>query len=367
MIWLGPRIKSFGDRVKAQTLADFFASKYSISVSTLTSLLTIFAFLLWTSIQFIGIASLASVLIGVSLEIALLLAAIITIAYTSFGGLRNDISTDFVQFWIILFIFFLMAIIGWIRTDGFATLSQIPQQFYDVFAFGGPVFFFGSVFLGGLFLITQMDAWQRIYSATSESTVKKSFIASLIICIPLYIIPILFGLWAFKLFPGINAEQGFFTLMKNLLPPGLLGIGFSGVLAAAMSSIDSSIVVGSTSITNDIYARIKDTSKENLLKKARIFSLIFGAVALVIAYLLPNIVKLSIFSSFLTMNFFPAIIGGFFWKKANKKAALWSIILSTFVLLVAWFTIGTNAWAPSLLTSIVLFILISKFSKQSIL
>jgi len=54
-------------------------------------------------------------------------------------------------------------------------------------------------------------------------------------------------------------------------------------------------------------------------------------------------------------------------KGANKKAALWSIILSTIVLLISWFTIGINAWAPSLLTSVLIFILVSKFSKQNIL
>src|SRR3989338_10273072 len=138
-----------------------------------------------------------------------------------------------------------------------------------------------------------MDIWQRTYSAQSEKTVKRAYLYSLLISIPMYIFPILFGLWAKQLFPGIVPEQGLFTLMSSLLPVGLLGIGFAGILAAAMSSIDSAIVVGSTSLTNDIYAKYfnKKASENYLLKRVRMFAVIFSAVALIIAYFIPNIVK----------------------------------------------------------------------------
>jgi SSS family solute:Na+ symporter len=174
-----------------------------------------------------------------------------------------------------------------------------------------------------------------------------------------------FGLWARQLFPGIDAEQSLFTLMKDILPSGLLGIGFAGILAAAMSSIDSLIVVGSTSFTNDIYARYfhKHGNEHHLLNRTRLFSVIFGGVALIVAYFIPNIVELIVFSTFLTINFIPMILGGFFWDRANAKAALWAMILSTIVLVVSWITIGVNAWAPALLTSILIFVVGSIFSK----
>ena len=254
LIWLAPRIKIFGDKFQAQTLADFFAVKYGVGSSTVASILTIGSFLLSTSVQFIGIASLATVLVGVSWEIALFLAALVTVAYTSFGGLKNDIATDFVQFWIIIFVFFSMIPIGWLKISS-STITQLPATHFDFFNYGGAVFFFGSLLLGSLGNLTHMDTWQRVYSAKSSSIIRKAFTISFLISIPLYIAPIIFGLWAKQLFPDINPEQGLFTLMKELLPVGFLGLGFSAIFAAAMSSIDSAIVAGSTSITNDIYAK----------------------------------------------------------------------------------------------------------------
>ena len=181
----------------------------------------------------------------------------------------------------------------------------------------------------------------------------------------MYILPILFGLWAKQLFPGIVPEQGLFTLMVNILPVGLLGIGFAGILAASMSSIDSCIVVGSTSFTNDIYAKFirKRANEHHLLKRTRLFAVVFSAIALLIAYFIPNIVKLIIFATMLLLNFIPAIFGGFFWKRANAKAAFWSLILSTITLLVGWFTIGVNAWLPAFLVSTLVFVIGSFVAK----
>jgi len=358
LIWLGPKIKRFGDSHNAQTIADFFAEKYSVSASTITSVVTIFAFLLIASAQFIGIASLASVITNVSWSVALVIAAIITIAYTSFGGLRNDIMTDFIQFWIILAMLVVMIPFSFIKQGGFDILRTLPVTSFNPFAYGGPVFFFGSMILGALVMITQMDVWQRTYSAKSESTVRKAYVWSFIIAIPLYVLPVLFGLMARQLYPGIVGEQSLFTLMLSTLPSWLLGIGFAGILAAAMSSIDSMIIVGSTSFANDIYARYihKKEYEHHLLNKTRLFAVVFGTIALLIAYFVPNIVKLVVLGTFLTLNFLPAILGGFFWRKANAKAAFWSILVSTIILVASWIPLGTDAWLPAFFSSMIIYL-----------
>ena len=64
----------------------------------------------YIGVQAIAIASLASVLIGVNYNLALILTATITIAYTAIGGLKIDIITDFVQFWIMLIVFIIMGV-----------------------------------------------------------------------------------------------------------------------------------------------------------------------------------------------------------------------------------------------------------------
>ncbi|MBI4144544.1 sodium:solute symporter family protein [Candidatus Woesearchaeota archaeon] len=365
MSWLAPKIKRFGDSTKAQSLADFFLHKYSLKTSVLVAGLTTISFIIGAAIQFVGAASLTKVLIGISWETALILSAAVTIIYTVFGGLRNDIATDFIQFWIIIITFFSMAIIGVFKYGGVSTITTLPDSYFSFFAYAGPVFFVGSLVLGALGHVGYMDNWQRSYSGVSDKAVRKAFLGSFGVSLPLYILPILFGLWARTQFPGIDAEQAFFVLMKDMLPVGLLGIGYSAILATAMSSIDSAIVVVSICLTNDFYHRlIKPHAQEHvLLGKARLFAVCGSILALGIAYLFPNIAGLSILSLLITLVFVPAILGGFVWKRANAKAAFLSVLLGAIVLAVAWFTIGNNAWLPSFLTSVIVFVAGSMLAK----
>ncbi len=97
---------------------------------------------------------------------------------------------------------------------------------------------------------------QRTLGCASERDAKKSVLlaASLKLTIPfLIVVP---GLIGFALFPNLEKGDDVYpTLLRELLPTGLIGLVFAGFLAALMSSVDSYLNSASTLWTMDIYRR----------------------------------------------------------------------------------------------------------------
>jgi SSS family solute:Na+ symporter len=62
----------------------------------------------------------------------------------------------------------------------------------------------------------------------------------------------------------------------------------------------------------------------------------------------------------------PSIIGGFFWKRATAKGATYSLIVGTFVLIIFLFIDSEKAFVPAFLVSLVVFIIVSFYTKHDI-
>jgi len=246
MIVLGvvaKKIKTIGDEYNAHTIVDFFNKRFDRKNKILTGISQLFLLIIWIGVQAIAIASLGSVLVGIDYQVALFLTAAITILYTTMGGLKIDIITDFIQFWIILIMFIVISIIGYGHIGSISNLlSQLHQGHLNLFAFGGISWFLGAIFLGGFLLLGNTTHWQRIFSAENQKTAKKSFFLAIPFVILLGISILFSGLLASVLLSGIKKETAIFSLMDTILPMGLVGLGFAAILAVIMSSVDSLLV-----------------------------------------------------------------------------------------------------------------------------
>src|SRR3989339_350515 len=229
---LAKKIKEIGDQYGAHTIVDFFEKRFGRKNKILTGWLQLFLLVIWIGIQAIAIASLASVLIGVDYVIALFFSAAITILYTAMGGLKVDIITDFIQFWVITLVFIAMAIVGYQSIGSFGDLlAQLPKGHLDPLAFGGLSWFIGVIILSGFLYLGNTTHWQRIFSAENQQTARNSFFWSIPFVILLGFIVLFLGLLSSVLLSGIKQETAIFLLMDKILPPYLVGIGFASILA----------------------------------------------------------------------------------------------------------------------------------------
>lgn len=357
--YFAPKINKFGRKYNAHTIGDFFAVRYSSRVRLITALMTIIAFFIYTALQFVAIASLINIITGIDFTIGLFASAFATIAYVAVSGIKSDFYTDFIQFWLmIIFLFILLIPIGFMNLGGLESLKSLPSSYFDPFAFGGIEFFIGGLILGIPILLVSMDMWQKIYAAESEKIAKKVFQLGALIIIPFAILPTVLGMMGAVAVPNSDPNSIIFILMTNFLPAGLLGLGLAGILAVVMSTIDSMLMVGTATLTKDFYKTFinKNADENKMLKMARIFTVLFGLLGLVTAFLYPDILQLGLVGTFILVVLLPPLIGAFFWKRANSAAAFWSTLIGFIVLLMFLPLMPRTAFIPSILSGVIIFV-----------
>jgi Na+/pantothenate symporter len=107
------------------------------------------------------------------------------------------------------------------------------------------------------------------------------------------------------------------------------------ILAAAMSSMDSVLLVAASTLYKNLIAPFKQRSRELLWTRTAVVG--FSIVAALLALKPPgDIVEITIFSgSLYAVCFFPAVVFGLYWQKGSPAAVLWSMVIGVSTLL-AW-------------------------------
>jgi len=366
--WFAPKLKWYGDKYQAHTIGDFFLSRYSNDSHIISSIWIFIIYLLLTAAQFVGLTALLSVWTGLEFEILIWIAAISTILYTAFAGIKSDFYTDFVHF-IVMFIILIVVLIPFTLKDlgGIDRLLELPKEYFEPFAYGGVSFFIAGLIFGVGSIFVTMELWQRIYASTTATKAKNALLISMSIIVIFYIVSTFFGLSMKVLQPDLSDKnQALFALMKRELPIGVLGIGIAGFMAIFISTINSTIMVAAATFTKDfiINKNPNKYSDKQKLKYGRISTLLCGAFSLVIAYIFPDLIRLSVNSLFMLLILVPSVIGGFFWKKATAKGAFYSLLLGSVTLAAFMFIDTEMAFVPAFVISLLVFIVVSAYTKH---
>jgi len=112
-LFLAPKIKRFGDKHNAYTLPDFLEHIFGAKVRTAAAVVILISWALYLALQILAFGLFVATFSGFDPSTATIIAATVTIIYTTVGGIRADMRTDVFQFviMILLLIFFLPNII----------------------------------------------------------------------------------------------------------------------------------------------------------------------------------------------------------------------------------------------------------------
>jgi len=245
--------------------------------------------------------------------VTLTIACSITLIYSTLGGLKAIIITDFVQFTLAMIgsIWASIYILGLEQIDGLPNLishSNVIDKISLIPDLSNP-----DVWVPVLLVPLAVQWWasyypgaepggggyiaQRMFSAKDE---KNAIGATLLFNIAHYAIRpwpwILIALSSLIIFPELTDIQSAFPnlpedklrhdvaypAMLTLLPSGLLGLVAASLIAAFMSTMSTQVNLGASYLVNDFYKRfINPTANEaHLVQIARLFtfaSLILGA------------------------------------------------------------------------------------------
>jgi solute:Na+ symporter, SSS family len=355
--YLAPKIKKFGDENKAFTFGDYLFKQYSNRTRKIGRLVVLLAYFFATAIQFVAFAQLIHVTTNLSYIPALFIVALVTITYTAFSGIRGDIYTDVLQFFVMIPIFIFIFIKGFALIN-LNQLLTLPEGYLNIYNYNGPIFFWAGVLFGFPIILVAVEAWQKVFAAVDQKTARTAFFWTGILKVIVIGASIVIGLFAFHLVPGAPADGAIFSLMAKILPSGLLGLGLASLLAIIMSTVDSGIMVGSATVTKDFYlAKYPDATEKKILFVGRLATVAFGLSTFLVAYFVNDIIALALISTQILLIFAPALLGGLVWNVNNEKSAFWSISLGTAVTLVTMIFDMNMAFVPGVLVAIVAYVI----------
>ena len=363
--FIAPKIKEFGDHHKAYTLPDFFTIRYSKRAGIVAAFVNLISYGMYLALQILGMGVFVNALTGFSQNMATIVGGLIVIAYTTVGGLKTDIRTDVFQFIIMLSLLFVFLPIVFFKGGGLTALQSLPSSFLLGTNFAPPYVIILAFLFIGIATFTFADLWQRAYAGDSKRTVKKASYISGILAFLFLFMAVLFGVYGHILIPDSTSNTIISDLL-TLLPVGLYGLVLAGFFAAVMSSVDTVLLITSMTIVHDIYKKGMNRvmNDEETLKIGRKVTAILGIMALIVALLVFNIVHLAIQAISFYVVLTPAIIFGFYWKKANNKAAIWSIIIGLMGVVAYLFIDPVQAFIPGVVLSFLTFILVTFLTKN---
>lgn len=359
---LARRIKVFGDTFRAHTLGDFFGVRYSVRARYASSTVIIIVYVLLCAAQYVGLTRLLEVWAGASMQWTIAAAAISTITYTAFAGIKSDFYTDGVHFFVLCaVIFFVLFPHVSSHAGGFSALSHLPSRYWNPFAYGGVGFFLAGIAFGVASVFVTMEIWQRIFASATVRTARLSMLLGGGVIFLFYSVSTVLGLFAKVLLPNLPIrDHALYALMSTTLPTGLLGLGVAAFLGIFVSTVNTMMMVVSATLTKDFYlsAWKPGASDGEVLRVGRITTFCAGALAYVAAVIVHDLVVLAVNSLFFLLVLLPSVMAGFFWKRATATAAFWSIALGFATLLLLLPAYPAEAFAPAFgVSALVLFFL----------
>ena len=337
LAYFAPKIR----KTMAVTIPEVVGRRFGKFSSGFSAVLNILALFCLTSSQIAASGSVVSVLTGIDTRICLIIAGVVVILYTTFGGMIADQISDLVQFLIILLglaiatPFVIKGCGGWS-----AIASKLPSEQLSFTKIGwvaiiGYIFNYFCTFLSGPEMISRFE------SAKDEKTAQRASLLSAVLMAAMSVFPTLLGLAALSVKESIgNPASGsaMMAVTQAYAPTIITGIVSAAIISATMSSADSNLLCMSTMIINDLYLPYSGKNLEGMkeVKATRICNMICCAVAVFISFFGINIVTMNTFAfAIRCAGPFAAYGLGLVVPKATKHSGQISIITGT-IGVVVW-------------------------------
>ena len=344
-------------KAKLFTIPEYLGRRYNSYVQTIASLTWIIFFTLNLGIIFWASGILLETLLGWPIWLSILVTAGVTGLYTYFGGITAVVMTDVVQMVIMFVGGFTMVFLslyyigGW---EGLVTkIHAMGPEYQNHFNLIQPTdtntpfpwtgILFGLTFvMANAYMIGNQTIVQRCLTAKNEWHAKASMVFAGFLKMFIPVLVLLPGLVAIVMLPDLkDGDQALPMMIKEILPPGLIGLMFAAFFAGLMSSIDSMLNSTATLFTKDIYQKYfrKDATDKHYLFIGKIVTLtilIFGmATAPVSSYFEGIYVAVQTFLSYFQGPIFAILLLGILWKGATQWGGLAGFlggILSSFLM-----------------------------------
>ena len=377
MVFVGVFMMPFYYGSKARSVPEYLKLRFDEKTRGLNAISFAGMTVLASGINLFAMAKVFQLLLGWSMDGSILVSALVVLAYTLAGGLASSIYNEVLQFFLIVFGFLPLVVLGLIDVGGWNGLvTKLPDGFTQAWAHVGNananpmgVEWFGLIM--GLGFVLSFGYWctdflvvQRAMAAENMNAARNT---PLIAAVPKMLFPFLVitpGLiaLALTLHPAAGAEpllqklpDGTFDynnalpmLMAHYYPTGLLGLGLTALLASFMSGMAGNVTAFNTVWTYDIYQAYirKNASDAHYMWMGRAATMGGIAISVGAAYLAMNFNNimdyLQLLFSFFNAPLFATFLLGMFWWRATGHGAFWGLLAGTVAALGHYVAIKTG-------------------------
>jgi len=355
--WLivAKRLRSYSAHMGAITIPDFFSRRYRDQrhiLSCIAAVIILIFFVPYTASGFKAIGTLFNSLFGVDYHGAMIVGAIIVIAYTVLGGFLAVSTTDLIQSIVMTFALVFIVFFGIDQAGGWevvaANASELPgylnlTQGYD--AATGQAGSYGalsivSTLAWGLGYFGMPHILLRFMAIEDGDKLKISRrIATVWVVISMFI-AILIGIIGYSVskagrIPMLGSSSESETIviqLSNLLSQYgpflaiIAGIALAGILASTMSTADSQLLTAASGVSQDLlqdFFGIKLSPRHSMLA-ARGTVIGIAIIGILLAWN-PDSSVFRIVSfawAGFGASFGPLMLFSLFWKRTTKQGAI---------------------------------------------
>lgn len=368
------------------TLPQYFENRFKDRSQVLRIASAIFImifFLVYTASGLTAVGKLFNQVFGLDYVWSLTIGALVIVGYTFLGGFLAVCWTDFVQGMLMLLALLSVPIIAIALMGGIpGTTAAMQAALPDAASYMNPFLNADGSQITPLQMISQL-AWAlgyfgmphilvRFMAIRSDEEVKKSRVIAIVWVVLALFAALLAGVIgrvylaeaANITLTGTATENVFITTILHIFTnhwylPVLAGVLLCGILAAAMSTADSQLLVTASSISEDIYKSSinKKATNKTMIWVSRITVLVVAAIAYIIA-LNPESSVMGLVSnawSGFGSAFGATVVLSLFWKRSNAAGAAagilsggLTVILWDYIPLIAGQTLGVATGLYSL-------------------
>lgn len=338
--WIAPKWQ----QTHCLTAASYIRERLGINVQKFYTYIFLIVSVFTTGSFLYPVAKIVEVSAGIPLTTSILILGVFSMIYVSVGGLRGVVVTDVLQFVILFSAVIIVVPLSFEKVGGLSSfIANVPDDFFMPVKGEYSLWFliafcvYNSFFLGGNWAYVQR--YTSVKTAADSRKVGWLFGILYLFSALLWMIPPMVYRVLEPGLTGLDNENAYLLMCKEAMPAGLLGLMLGGMIFATASSLNATLNISAGVFTNDIFKRIvPNASDKTLMRVARISTLGFGMLALIIALLVKSmggIVNVVISVAALTgVPIYLPVIWSLFSRRQNAHTILGVTLISLAVNLI---------------------------------
>lgn len=376
MFFFVKKIRQYGEKYNMVTIADFTTLRFGEGARFPTVISILIAYSAITGMQFVAIATILNLTIGLSITTGIIISWIMLTLKTYFGGMKSVIWQDAFHGTIQTIGIFTLFVVVIIASGGWGNMTENALAMNEranlsVFNISATQVFVYLLTIGAYQFVRQ-DLWQRFWAAKDLKTTTRGYWISIVLAFLTGFFVITIGVAGkYGLQMGdINPTLSYYEIIGNVFNFPMIIVMIIALLATVISTADSFFMAGASSIVNDIIKpRLKLQNDRKLLAYSRLSVIFVSLFSLLLALYIPQLVNLWVTgTAMLVSSLLAPVIFGLFWKGATKTGGTWAMWIGLFIAVgwqVAGHPFGIHPVFIGLPVSTILVVVISLLTKSN--